>query len=128
MSRSTGSMSGVAGAPRGSKRHLWATAGAMAAALAWTSHALAADVAASADSATGVAPVTVTAERRETKLQETPVAETVTVPAGTYEGCLKMKEVLSDGAVEYKYYAKGVGCVRELPEGGDVTLKSHRTK
>ena len=49
----------------------------MAAALAWTSHALAADVAASADSATGVAPVTVTAERRETKLQETPVAETV---------------------------------------------------
>ena len=55
------------------------------------------------------------------------LAETVTVPAGTYQDCLKMKEVLSDGAIEYKYYAKGVGCVRELPEGGDVVLKSHRT-
>jgi hypothetical protein len=51
--------------------------------------------------------------------------ETVTVPAGTYEHCLKVKETLSDGAVEYKYYAKGVGCVRELPEGGDLQLKSH---
>ena len=55
------------------------------------------------------------------------LAETVTVPAGTYQDCLKMKEVLSDGAIEYKYYAKGVGCVRELPEGGDVVLKSHTT-
>jgi hypothetical protein len=56
------------------------------------------------------------------------LAETVTVPAGTYENCLKMKEVLSDGAIEFKYYAKGVGCVRELPEGGDVVLKSHTTR
>lgn len=56
------------------------------------------------------------------------LSETVTVPAGTFENCLKIKEVLSDGAVEYKYYAKGVGCVRELPEGGDVTLKSHTAK
>ena len=54
-------------------------------------------------------------------------SDTVTVPAGTYENCLKMKEVLSDGGVEYKYYAKGVGCIRELPEGGDVVLKSHTT-
>lgn len=52
-------------------------------------------------------------------------SETVNVPAGTYENCLKIKEVLSDGGIEYKYYAKGVGCIRELPEGGDVTLKSH---
>ena len=51
----------------------------------------------------------------------------VTVPAGTYQNCMKIKEVLSDGAIEYKYFAKGVGCVREVPEGGDVTLKSHTT-
>ena len=56
------------------------------------------------------------------------LSETVAVPAGTYQNCLKMKEVLSDGAVEYKYYAKGVGCIRELPEGGDVVLKSHTTR
>jgi hypothetical protein len=53
------------------------------------------------------------------------VSETVSVPAGTYKNCLKVKEMLSDGAIEYKYYAKGVGCVRELSEGGDVALKSH---
>jgi hypothetical protein len=56
------------------------------------------------------------------------LSETVTVPAGTYQNCLKIKETLSGGAIEYKYYAKGVGCVRELPEGGDVLLKSHTTK
>jgi len=55
-------------------------------------------------------------------------SETVTVPAGTYENCLKVKEVLSDGAIEYKFYAKGVGCVREVPEGGDLSLKSHTTQ
>ncbi len=53
------------------------------------------------------------------------LSETVTVPAGIFANCLKMKEVLSDRAVEYKVYARGVGCVRELPEGGDVTLRSH---
>jgi hypothetical protein len=56
------------------------------------------------------------------------LAETVTVPAGTYQNCLKIKETLSDGGVEYKYYAKGVGCIREQPEGGDVVLKSHTAK
>jgi hypothetical protein len=56
------------------------------------------------------------------------LAEMVTVPAGTYQNCLKIKETLSDGVVEYKYYAKGVGCVRELPEGGDVVLRSHTTR
>jgi hypothetical protein len=56
------------------------------------------------------------------------LAETVTVPAGTYQNCLKIKETLSDGGVEYKYYAKGVGCIREQPEGGDVVLKSHAAK
>jgi hypothetical protein len=56
------------------------------------------------------------------------LSENVTVPAGTYKDCLKIKEVLSDGVIEYKYYAKGVGCVREQPEGGDVVLKSHTAR
>jgi hypothetical protein len=51
--------------------------------------------------------------------------ETVTVPAGVFSNCLKIKEVLSDGAIEYKYYAPGVGCVKEIPEEGEVLLKSH---
>jgi hypothetical protein len=56
------------------------------------------------------------------------LSETVTVPAGTYHDCLKIKEVLSDGDIEYKYYAPGVGCVREIPSEGDLPLKSHATK
>jgi hypothetical protein len=56
------------------------------------------------------------------------LSETVTVPAGTYQNCLKIKETLSDGGIEFKYYAKGVGCVREAPEGGDVVLKSHTAR
>jgi hypothetical protein len=56
------------------------------------------------------------------------LSETMTVPAGTFQNCLKMREALSDGGVEYKYFAKGVGCIRELPEGGDVVLKSHTTR
>jgi hypothetical protein len=56
------------------------------------------------------------------------LSETLTVPAGTYQNCLKIKETLSDGAIEYKYYARGVGCIREQPEGGDVVLKSHTTR
>jgi len=56
------------------------------------------------------------------------LSEAVTVPAGAYENCLKMKEMLSDGGVEYKYFAKGVGCVREVPAVGDVVLKSHTTR
>jgi hypothetical protein len=56
------------------------------------------------------------------------VAETVTVPAGTYHNCLKIKEVLSDSDIEYKYYAPGVGCVREVPQEGDLLLQSQQTK
>ena len=56
------------------------------------------------------------------------LSETVRVPAGTYQNCLKIKETLSDGGVEYKYYAKGVGCIREQPEGGNVVLKTHTSK
>ena len=54
------------------------------------------------------------------------VSETVKVPAGTYTNCLKVKE-MSDGEVEYKYYAPGVGCVKEVPGKGEVLLKSHAT-
>jgi len=53
------------------------------------------------------------------------LSEKVKTPAGTYDNCIKVKEKLADGAVEYKYYASGVGVVREVPEGGDVLLTSH---
>ena len=35
------------------------------------------------------------------------LSETVTVPAGTYQNCLKMKEVLSDGVIEYQVLCQG---------------------
>ena len=53
------------------------------------------------------------------------VNETVTVPAGTFQNCVKVKEILSDGAIEFKFYAPGVGVVKEVPEDGVVDLKSH---
>jgi hypothetical protein len=56
------------------------------------------------------------------------VGETVSVPAGTYENCVKVKEVLADGEIEFKFYAPGVGVVREVPGGGNVVLKSHTTR
>lgn len=56
------------------------------------------------------------------------VSETVTVPAGAYQNCMKVKEMLSDGKTEYKYYAQGVGVVKEVPEGGEVVLKSHMAR
>ena len=56
------------------------------------------------------------------------VGETVTVPAGTYRDCLKVKESLSDGKTEYKYYARGVGVVKEVPQEGEVVLQSHTTR
>ena len=56
------------------------------------------------------------------------LSETVTVPSGSYDDCLKIKETLPDGKVEYKYFAKGVGCIREVPEKGDVALRSHTTR
>ena len=56
------------------------------------------------------------------------LSETVTVPAGTYSNCLKIREKLSDGKTEYKYYAPGIGCVMEVEEEGAVTLRSHQTR
>jgi hypothetical protein len=51
-----------------------------------------------------------------------------TVPAGKFEKCLKMKETLADGSVEFKLYAPGVGVVRETPATGDELLISHTTQ
>ena len=56
------------------------------------------------------------------------LTETVTVPAGTYRNCLKIKESLADGTIEYKYYAPGVGVVREVPADGDELLFSHTAR
>ena len=53
------------------------------------------------------------------------LSETVTVPAGTFQNCLKVKEIASDGDTEYKLYAPGVGVVREMTSDSDVPLKSH---
>ncbi len=55
------------------------------------------------------------------------LSETVTAPAGTYKNCLKLREKLADGEIEHKYFARGIGCVREVPAEGDVLLKSHAT-
>ena len=56
------------------------------------------------------------------------VSETVKTPAGIYHDCVKVREALADGSIEYKCYAKGVGVVREqTPPDGDVLLKSHTT-
>jgi len=55
------------------------------------------------------------------------VSETVTVPAGTFQNCLKIEEHASDGATEYKYYAPGIGCIKEVDSDGESSLKSHTT-
>jgi hypothetical protein len=56
------------------------------------------------------------------------VSETVSVPTGTFENCVKVKEMLADGTTEFKYYAPGVGVVREVPSVGDEVLISHTTR
>ena len=56
------------------------------------------------------------------------ITETVTVPAGTFKDCVKVKELQADGTTEYKYYAKNIGIVREVPHDGDELLKSHETR
>ena len=53
------------------------------------------------------------------------MSEIVTVPSGTYRGCLKIKEKPSDGWSEYKYYAPGVGCVKEEESDAHYVLTSH---
>ena len=56
------------------------------------------------------------------------ISESVTVPAGTFTGCLKIKEHASDGATEFKLYAPGVGVIAELDSGDGLLLKTHTTQ
>lgn len=55
------------------------------------------------------------------------VSGKVKVPAGSFANCIKIKETLSDGKTEYKFYAAGVGCVQEIEDDGKLNLKSHQT-
>ncbi|HEX6739262.1 MAG TPA: hypothetical protein VF310_13370 [Vicinamibacteria bacterium] len=42
------------------------------------------------------------------------ISETVTVPAGTFEGCLHLRETTPlEGDVSHKYYAPGVGLIKD---------------
>jgi hypothetical protein len=56
------------------------------------------------------------------------VSETVVVPAGTFQNCVKIKEKTSDGDMEYKLYAPGVACVEEIEAEGRLPLVSHETE
>jgi len=56
------------------------------------------------------------------------VSETATVPAGTFRNCVKIKERADDGGTEYKLYAPGVGCIKEIESDGELPLKSHAAK
>ena len=53
---------------------------------------------------------------------------TAIVPAGTFSNCVKIEEHASDGATEFKYFAKGVGCVKEEESDGSMVLQSHSNR
>jgi len=55
------------------------------------------------------------------------VSDTLTVPAGTFHNCIKIKEHASDGATEFKYYAPGLGVIAEMDSDEGLLLKSHST-
>ena len=55
------------------------------------------------------------------------VSETFTVPAGTFHDCVKTKEHASDGDIEYKYYAPGIGVIAEMDSAEGLLLKTHST-
>jgi hypothetical protein len=56
------------------------------------------------------------------------VDETTTVPAGTFAHCVKIEEHPAGEGAEFKWYAPGVGVVRETPATGDELLISHTTR
>ena len=56
------------------------------------------------------------------------VNATVKTPVATYKRCLEVKEKLSDGQTEYKFYAPGVGCVKESEPDAQFLLKLHQAK
>ena len=55
------------------------------------------------------------------------ISETMTVPAGTFHDCVKVKEHAADGATEFKLYAPGVGVIAEMDSEERRLLKSHST-
>jgi hypothetical protein len=49
--------------------------------------------------------------------------ETVTVPAGTFTGCVKTKEwSMLEAGTELKWYARGIGIVKEIATAGDLVV------
>lgn len=56
------------------------------------------------------------------------LSETANVPVGTFQNCLKIKEIASDGDTEYKLYAPHVGCVEEIEGANPLPLQSHETR
>jgi len=56
------------------------------------------------------------------------VTETVTVSGGAFTQCVKIAEHAAGEGVEYKYYAPGVGVVREVPAAGDEQLVTHSSR
>jgi len=59
----------------------------------------------------------------ENKAQIVATNETVTVPAGTFTGCVKTKEwSMLEAGTEHKWYAKGIGIVREIATAGDSVV------
>jgi hypothetical protein len=70
------------------------------------------------------------ADNAEDMGQIVAVGERVTVPAGTYENCLKTKDwSMLESGNEHKIYAKGIGVVRTQSTGGEITeLLSRTTK
>ena len=59
----------------------------------------------------------------ENKAQIIATNETVMVPAGTFAGCVKTKEwSMLEAGTEHKWYAKGVGVVKEIATAGDLVV------
>ena len=55
--------------------------------------------------------------------------ETVTVPAGTFSGCVKTREwSMLEAGTELKWYAKGIGLVKEIATAGDSVVLVSITK
>jgi len=49
--------------------------------------------------------------------------ETVAVPAGTFTGCVKIREwSMLEAGTELKWYAKGIGIVKEIATAGDSVV------
>ena len=51
------------------------------------------------------------------------MAKTVTIGSHTYRDCVEIKENLSDGKIEHKFYAPGVGCIKEAETDGSLELE-----